>query len=142
MQPFLETAEELAAETRYDGGMLVFAWLGIFLPSGDDEGEHQDSEAEAPHCSRPAWSFLREISRPRAHEAHQGGSTGAGFGTQLPCGREERRKYLKTLAQDAMLSAPDKLDRLSRRSDAARNNCGPESQNRSATSTVPRGLRQ
>ena len=124
MQPFLETAEELAAETRYDGGMLVFAWLGIFLPSGDDEGEHQDSEAEAPHCSRPAWSFLREISRPRAHEAHQGGSTGAGFGTQLLSRRAKRLGKLSTLAQGAMLSTPDQLDRLSRRSDAARTDCG------------------
>ena len=23
------------------------------------EAEHQGAEAEAPHCSRPAWSFLR-----------------------------------------------------------------------------------
>ena len=61
---------------------------------------------------------------------YQDGSIGAGFGAQLLSGRTKRRHKLSTLAQDAMLSAPDELDRLSRRFDAARNNRGPFPQSR------------
>ena len=46
-----------------------------------------------------------------------GGSTGAGFGAQILCGLELLGEKLSTLAEDAMLSTPDQLDRLSRRSD-------------------------
>ena len=60
------------------------------------------------------------------HAHRQGGSAGADFGTQLLGGRAKRLGKLSTLAQDAMLSTPDQLDRLSRRSDAAReNHCSP-----------------
>ena len=75
---------------------------------------------------------FRGIRRSLAHVSRQGGSTGAGFGAQLLCGLELLGENLSTLAEDAMLSTPDQLDRLSRRSDAARNNCGPSAQNRSA----------
>ena len=68
------------------------------------------------------------IRRPRAHVTLQGGSTGAGFGTQLLGGRTKLRKFPKTLAQGAMLSTPDQLDRLSRRADAARHGGGPARQ--------------
>ena len=47
-----------------------------------------------------------------------------GFGTQLLGGRAKIVPKLSTLAEDAMLSTPDQLDRLSRRSDAARTDCG------------------
>ena len=53
-----------------------------------------------------------------------GGSSGAGFGAQILARHAKRRKKLSTLAEDAMLSTPDQLDRLSRRSDAARTDCG------------------
>ena len=65
------------------------------------------------------------IRRPRAHVTHQGGSTGAGFDTQLLGGRAKIVPKLSTLAEDAMLSTPGQLDRLSRRFDTMRNNCGP-----------------
>ena len=75
------------------------------------EAEHQGAEAEAPHCSRPSWSSpLRKKIPGNAHR--QGGSTGAGFGTQLLGGRAKRLGKLSTLAEDAMLSTPDQLDRL------------------------------
>ena len=70
---------------------------------------------------------FRGIRRSLAHASHQGGSTGAGFGTQLLSRRTKRRNNLSTLAEDAMLSTPDQLDRLSRRSDAARHGGGPAS---------------
>ena len=96
----------------------------------DDEAGHQGAEVDATHRSRPSWSFLIIKTTQKALLRGYGGSTGAGFGTQLLSGRAKRRNKLSTLAQDAMLSAPDELDRLSRRFDAARNNRGPFPQSR------------
>ena len=67
---------------------------------------------------------FRGIPRSLAHASHQGGSTGAGFGAQILARRAKRLHKVSTLAEDAKLSTPDQLDRLSRRSDAARTDCG------------------
>ena len=115
---------------------------------------------EGPHCSFPAMAdLLVQVSRVvtdywgNDFEARRltvrgrrgrfrgicrsilllpgyGGSTGAGFGNRLPFWLELLGGNLSTLPQAAMLSAPDALDRLSRRFDAARNNCGPFPQSR------------
>ena len=71
---------------------------------------------------RPGRS-LRKFSVPLLLYGY-GGSTGAGFGAQILARRAKRLGKLSTLAEDAMLSTPDQLDRLSRRSDAARTDCG------------------
>ena len=68
------------------------------------------------------------IRRPKALLYGYGRSAGAGVGTQLLGGRTKRRPKLSTLAQGAMLSTPDQLDRLSRRADAARHGGGPARQ--------------
>ena len=54
------------------------------------------------------------------------------MGTQLLGGRAKLGEFLKTVAEDAMLSTPDQLDPLSRRFDAARHGGGPARQNQSA----------
>ena len=83
----------------------------------NDEREHRGTEVDAPHRSWPPSSFLRNSTVPlHLHSYH--GSTGARCGTKPLCWLELLGENLSTLAQDAILSAPDELDRLSRRFDA------------------------
>ena len=80
------------------------------------EAEHQGAEAEAPHCSRPAWSFLRNLKAQSA-PIRLWRINWCKYWHPAPQRAHEKADKLSTLAEDAILSTPDQLDRLSRRSD-------------------------